>query len=61
MDSHVADERLANQPEVERLYEPNRGKMLQALRIVLGLPRTIGGDDDGPGSEEDTGGAVPAR
>lgn len=31
--------RLANQPHVERLYEPDRQAMLAALRAVLGLPR----------------------
>jgi hypothetical protein len=45
-------ERLANQPHIERLYDPDRQAMLAALRAVLGLPpklpaRQDGGRDDG--------------
>ena len=39
-------ERLANEPQVERVYDADRGHMLAALRVVLGLPKKIGGNDD---------------
>jgi hypothetical protein len=32
--------RLANPPEVERVWTPDRNAMLAALRVVLGLPKT---------------------
>lgn len=40
MDTHESDrDRLANQPKVERSYVPTEAAMLEALRVVLGLPR----------------------
>jgi hypothetical protein len=39
--------RLANQPHIERLYDPDRQAMLAALRIVLGLPRPFTPVDGG--------------
>jgi len=41
VDSHERDERLATRPKVERHYVPDEAAVLQALRVVLGLPKRI--------------------
>ena len=39
VDQHENIKRLANQPKLERVYVPDEMFMLEALRVVLGLPR----------------------
>ena len=54
-------EPLAKEPAVERVYDADRGAMLAALRVVLGLPKKLGGDSDNSSGSEDSGGVLPTR
>jgi len=38
---------LANSPEVERVYTPDREAMIAALRVALGLPRALPSRQEG--------------
>jgi len=52
--------RLADDLPIEYVWTPSRTAMKAALRVVLGRPRVLEGDeDDGNDKEEDCGGVPP--